>query len=115
MDEGKRLGLILTDSCLLRFKQEIFPYLETYFHPNRVVKIVDELFEKVNSLKVMPSRGALEKSLTWEGREVRFVIYKSGDQFELKIIFFIDQLENKVIVTDFFPTKMNPLKMQSRS
>jgi hypothetical protein len=50
MDEGKRLGLILTDSCLLRFKQEILPYLETYFHPNRVVKIVDELFEKVNSL-----------------------------------------------------------------
>jgi plasmid stabilization system protein ParE len=115
MDEGKRLGLILTDSSLLRFKQEIFPYLETYFHPNRVVKIVDELFEKVNSLIVMPSRGALEKSLTREGREVRFLIYKSGDQFELKIIFFIDQLENKVVVTDFFPTKMNPLKMQSRS
>jgi len=76
---------------------------------------VDELFEKVNSLKVMPYRGTLEKSLTREGEEVRFLIYKSGDQFELKIIFFIDQLENKVIVTDFFPTKMNPLKMQSRT
>lgn len=63
----------------------------------------------------MPYRGTLEKSLTREGEEVRFLIYKSGDQFELKIIFFIDQLENKVIVTDFFPTKMNPLKMQSRS
>jgi hypothetical protein len=35
---------------------------------------VDELFEKVNSLKVMPSRGALEKSLTREGAEVRFLI-----------------------------------------
>lgn len=89
MDEGKRLGISLTDSCLLRFKQEIFPYLETYFHPNRVVKIVDELFEKVNSLMIMPSRGALEKSLTREGAEVRFLIYKSGDQFELKIIFFL--------------------------
>lgn len=76
---------------------------------------MDELFEKVNSLKVMPYRGTLEKSLTREGEEVRFLIYKSGDQFELKIIFFIDQLENKVIVTDFFPTKMNPLKMQSRT
>ena len=32
------------------YKEEILPYLETYFHPNRVVKIVDELFEKVNSL-----------------------------------------------------------------
>ena len=115
MDEGKRLDLILTDSCLLRFKQEILPYLETYFHPNRVVKIVDELFEKVNSLKLMPYRGALEKSLTREGEEVRFLIYKSGDQFELKIIFFIDQLETKVTVIDFFPTKMNPLKMQSRA
>lgn len=115
MDEGKRLGLILTDSCLLRFKQEIFPYLETYFPPNRVVKIVDELFEKVNSLKVMPSRGALEKSLTREGAEVRFLIYKSGDQFELKIIYFIDEIQHIVYVTDFFPTKMNPLKMQSRS
>lgn len=89
MDEGKRLGLTLTDSCLLRFKQEVFPYLETYFHPNRVGKIVDELFEKVNSLKVMPYRGALEKSLTREGEEVRFLIYKSGDQFELKSYFLL--------------------------
>ena len=37
----------------------------------------------------MPYRGALEKSLTREGEEVRFLIYKSVDQFELKIIFFI--------------------------
>ncbi len=63
----------------------------------------------------MPYRGALEKSLTREGEEVRFLIYKSGDQFELKIIFFIDQLETKVTVIAFFPIKMNPLKMQSRS
>ena len=63
----------------------------------------------------MPYRGALEKSLTREGEEVRFLIYKSVDQFELKIIFFIDQLENIVIVIDFFPTKMNPIKMQARS
>jgi hypothetical protein len=57
MDEGKRLDLILTDSSMLRFKQEIFPYLEMHFHQSRVVEIIEELFEKVNSLRIMPSRG----------------------------------------------------------
>ena len=61
MDEGKRLDLILTDSSMLRFKQEIFPYLEMHFHPSRVVEIIEELFEKVNSLRIMPRKLELEQ------------------------------------------------------
>jgi hypothetical protein len=107
MDEGKRLDLILTDSSMLRFKQEIFPYLEMHFHQIRVVEIIEELFEKVNSLRIMPSRGAIDRALVYE---VRFLIFKSGDQFEIKILYLIDQLKTTVSVIDFFPTKMNPLK-----
>ena len=61
----------------------------------------------------MPYRGALEKSLTREGEEVRFLIYKSGDQFELKIIFFIDQLETKVLGEITLVSSVNtPIKVQ---
>lgn len=115
MDEGKRLDLILTDSSMLRFKQEIFPYLERHFHQNRVVEIVEELFEKVNSLRIMPSRGAIDRALVYEGLEVRFLIFKPGDQFEIKILYLIDLLKTTVTVIDFFPTKMNPLKMRFQS
>lgn len=100
---------------MLRFKQEIFPYLERHFPQNRVVEIVEELFEKVNSLRIMPNRGAIDRALVYEGREVRFLIFKPGDQFEIKILYLIDLLKTTVTVIDFFPTKMNPMKMRFQS
>jgi para-aminobenzoate synthetase component 1 len=69
-----------------------------------------EYIEKVNSLRIMPTRGAIDSALVYEGREVRFLIFKSGNQFEIKILYLIDQLKTTVSVIDFFPTKMNPLK-----
>jgi hypothetical protein len=110
MDEGKRLDLILTDSSMLRFKQEIFPYLEMHFHQNRVVEIIEELFEKVNSLRIMPTRGAIDRALVYEGREVRFLIFKSGNQFEIKILYLIDQLKTTGSVIDFFSNKNEPIE-----
>lgn len=112
MAEGERFEIILTRSSLLRLKDDIYPYLEKNFPSHRAVEIVEGIFEKVDSLAFMPFRSSVQLSLEDGEKTARFSLYQTGSQFELKILFFIDELARKVYVTDFFPTRMNPTKMK---
>jgi hypothetical protein len=96
----------------LRYQDEIYPYLNSNFSPRRVFEIDIEIFEKVGSLQYLPQRGSRERTLTDLSQEARFVLYRASDKFELKILFYIDESAQTVYVTDFFPTKMNPVRMK---
>lgn len=113
MFQGERYEIVLTRSSILRFQDEIYPYLNSNFSPRRVFEIDTEIFEKVDSLHHQPHRCSREQMLIDDTKAVRFLLYRASSQFELKIMFFIDEVSNRVFVTDFFPTKMNPAKIRS--
>ncbi|TDQ14601.1 hypothetical protein DFQ04_3189 [Algoriphagus boseongensis] len=113
MAERERFKVILTRSSILRFKDEIFPYLLDNFTAKRVLEIEEELFEKVDSLEFFPYRSTREASLIDDPKEFRFLLYQASQKFELKILFYIDELEKKVYVTDFFHTLKDPSKIKS--
>jgi uncharacterized membrane protein (UPF0127 family) len=43
--------------------------------------------------------------------EFRYILFKETKHFELKIIYFVDENEEVVYITDFFPTKMHPQRI----
>lgn len=63
----------------------------------------------------MPHRGKNEELLRKADREFKFILYKETQHFELKIIYYINDLSETVFVTDIFPTAMDPSKMSARS
>ncbi|SEF70600.1 hypothetical protein SAMN03080598_01077 [Algoriphagus boritolerans DSM 17298 = JCM 18970] len=113
MVEGKRYEIIFTRSAILRYQNEVYPYLNSNFGRNRVFEIDFEIFEKIETLEYQPHRSSREKTFVDDPKEVRFLLYRASRNFELKILFFVDELTKKVTVTDFFPTRMNPTRMKS--
>jgi hypothetical protein len=59
----------------------------------------------------MPSRGSKELYLSDRPKDYRYILHKESRYFLIKIIYFIDELNSTVFVTDFFPTSMNPDKI----
>lgn len=102
----------ITHSAKNRFQQYILPYVYSNFSFDRAGEINDNILEAVLTLNSNPFRGRIEEYLKGLNEEFRFILYKETNQFELKIIYFIDEEQQAVFITDFFPTKMNPDKVQ---
>ena len=113
MAEGKHYEIVITRSAILRYQDEILPYLQTNFSSQRVFEIDCKLIGQVYSLESNPNRGSIEKYLKKDSGVFRYILFRETRLFELKIVFLINDQSNEVIVTDFFPTKMNPNKIKS--
>lgn len=111
MDEEKSYKVVITRVAMLRYQERILPYIFDNFTFNRALEIDKKIIEKASTLKYQPSRGSREKYLSSLKEEFRFILFKENKNFELKVIYFIDQTESTVYLTDFFPTKMHPQKM----
>ncbi len=88
MVEGKRYEIIFTRSAILRYQNEVYPYLNSNFGRNRVFEIDFEIFEKIETLEYQPHRSSREKTFVDDPKEVRFLLYRASRNFELKILFF---------------------------
>lgn len=75
----------------------------------------DEIIELAMSLNINPYRGSLEEDLADFNKEFRSLIYHITKRKTVKIIYFIEESTNKVYVTDFFATMMNPDKKRKRN
>ena len=75
----------------------------------------DEIIELAMSLDINPQRGSLEEDLEGFNKKFRSLIYRVTKRKTVKIIYFIDEPTNKVYVTDFFATLMNPDKKKKRN
>lgn len=63
----------------------------------------------------MPKRGRLEPVLKKYPQQFRFILHKETRNFEIKIIYYVNQSIRKIYVTDFFPVLMYPEKLKKRS
>lgn len=115
MVEKTSYEIIVTKPARDRFQNEILSYISKSFSYPRALEIENNLKKLLLTLQVDPQRGSVEKLIRIRDPIFRFILLKETNFFELKIIYFIEESQNIVRVTDFFPTKMNPLKMQSRS
>ena len=115
MAEKNRYEIIVTKPARDRFQNEILSYISKSFSDRRALEVENNLKKLLLNLQFDPQRGSIEKLIRIRDPIFRFIRHKETKFFEIKIIYFIEESQNRVHVTDFFFTKMNPLKMQSRS
>ncbi|WP_075349205.1 type II toxin-antitoxin system RelE/ParE family toxin [Algoriphagus marinus] len=112
MAEKEVFEVIVTNPAMYRFQDEILGYIEKNFSISRAIEIEAGLLKTVRSISINPFRGTKDSSIKSMDRVYRFILFKETRYFELKILFYIDEQAQKVFVTDFFPTRMNPSNMK---
>lgn len=108
---GRRYKVIITDPAFGRYSSTILPYLKKFFSSERTLEIQKAIELTVKSLQQMPSKGSKEFYLSDRPKGYRYILHKESRYFLIKIIYFIDELNSTVFITDFFPTSMDPKKI----
>lgn len=91
MGKEELYKVVTTRSATLKYQLRVLPYLFENFSFQRATKIEENIIKTIATLSSKPSRGRLETLLTSFGEEFRFILYKETRNFELKIIYFIDE------------------------
>ena len=73
-----------------------------------------EILDLAISLSDFPNRGRKEDELEYLGKEHQFLVYSLTNRKTVKIIYFVEESANKIYVTDFFATEMNPSKIKRK-
>jgi hypothetical protein len=110
MAEKNHYEIIVTKPARDRFQNEILSYISKNFSNRRALEVEENIKKLLLTLQIDPQRGSVEKLIRIRAQIFRFILHKETKFFEIKIIYFIEESEHKVRVTDFFSTKMNPLK-----
>jgi len=70
-------------------------------------KLVGGIYNETIKLKKHPKIGKVEKLLKNRKEEFRYLVFKS-----YKIIYWINDKENRIEINDVFDTRQNPLKIE---
>ena len=111
MDRGAPYKVIVSPSADLRYVNSILPYLDRNFSFDRLIEIDEAIGLAVSSLSHHPKRGSKELSLEQDSREYRYILFRETHHFELKILYYVDDISCTVFVVDYFPTLMHPKRM----
>ncbi|MDT8410901.1 MAG: hypothetical protein RQ875_00440 [Vicingaceae bacterium] len=115
MAEQQIFEIEITYPAEKRYQEEILAYLVKNFSLERALEINDNIIASVASISTMPKRGRLEPVLKKYPQQFRFILHKETRNFEIKIIYYINQSVRKIYVTDFFPVLMYPEKLKKRN
>lgn len=113
MAESKTYRVEVTKGARDRFQRTILPYLFRNFSESRVFEIDRSLEKATDSLSSIPFRGSIEHQLGGQTLQYRFILFRETRYFELKILYFVDEINATVFVVDYFPTAMHPKRMTS--
>ncbi len=94
---------------------EVLDYFYDHYPPERAEQLADQLEMMAQSLSRHPHRRAKERWLSGLKHEYRFLLFDRTNRAEIKIIYYIQESESKVYVTDFFPTEKDTNTMAERS
>lgn len=103
--------VVIASPAKNRYHQHVLPYLFDNFSVERALEIDEKIIATASTLDRNPLRGRKEDHLRSLKEEFRFILHKETKHFEVKIIYYIDEPQSVVYVTDFFPTKMNPRRI----
>ena len=111
MGREKVYKVVTTQPAKNRYQETVLPYIFENFSFERAIEIDDNILIFAETLEKKPNRGTVEKYLIEAKEEFKFILYKETKYFEIKIIYFIKEDEGTIYITDFFPTRMNPLRI----
>lgn len=115
MGEEKVYKIDIAKPAKNRYQQRILPYIYDNFSFERAEEIDESILKTVGTLSKKPGRGSKEKYLIEFREDFKFILHKETKHFEIKIIYFVDEENGIVNVTDFFPTKMSPQRISENS
>ncbi|MBI0401142.1 type II toxin-antitoxin system RelE/ParE family toxin [Cyclobacterium marinum] len=100
------LNLFWTD-----FSQKKLEKIYEYYREKAGVRVaknlVNGIFNEVLKLKIQPKIGQEEEFLKNRKQEFRYLVYKN-----YKVIYWINEEENRIEINDVFDTRQNPIKIK---
>lgn len=112
--EGKTSYLVEITPEAELYYFDLLEYLYKTHTPESASNKADEILGMAMSLDQNPKRGSDERRLAFLDKGHRFLLYKITSRKQVKIIYFVDELNKTVYVTDFFPTKMDDKRISKR-
>ena len=97
------------------FFYEVVEYIYQHHTADRAEEIARELKQTAKSLNHNPNRGTAEKRLKSRPQNYQFILYQRTKRADIKIIYYVDETNKMVYVTDFFPTEKDDSLISRRS
>jgi hypothetical protein len=113
MDRAQGYQIIIT-AFAERAYFEVLNYVFDYHSFEKANKITLELLEYPQALKDFPLLGKIEPNLIGASKEYRFLLFERTKKTTVKIIYFVDDVDKKIYLTDFFPCEMSDKKIKKR-
>ncbi len=113
-EEAGRYKVVITSAAEVHF-YELVEYLYEYMSLERAEEVARGLNEMVLSLVRLYHRGSVEEKLARRKKSYRYILYKRTSRANVKIIYFVDEKNKTVYITDFFPTEKDTKKIASRN
>jgi hypothetical protein len=113
-EETGKYEVVITASAEVHF-YELAEYLYEHLSIERAEEISGELMQMALSLDCLYHRGSKEEKLARRKKSYRYILYKRTSRTTVKIIYYVDESDKIVYVTDFFPTEKNPKKISIRN
>ena len=82
---------------------------------SRAEKVAKELSEMALRLDHLYNRGAREEKLRRRKKAYRYLLFKRTTKATVKIIYYVDEKDRVIYVTDFFPTEKDPRNIAQRN
>ena len=93
------------------FSQKELEKIYEYYREKAGVRVaknlVNGIYNEVLKLKIQPRIGQEEEFLKNRKQEFRYLVYKN-----YKVIYWINEEENRIEINDVFDTRQNPLKIK---
>ncbi|WP_158838067.1 type II toxin-antitoxin system RelE/ParE family toxin [Polaribacter sp. L3A8] len=87
--------------------ESIFKYYKEKANVTVAKEIIYGIYEETLKLKQQPRIGQVEEFLKQRKQEFRYLVYKN-----YKIIYWINNSENRIEINDVFDTRQNPPKLK---
>jgi plasmid stabilization system protein ParE len=114
MAKEKIYEIVIAQPAKNRYHEDVLPYIYENFSFERAIEVDENILRAAGTLNKKPGRGRKEKYLEEAKEEFKFILHKETKHLEIKIIYYINEVEGIVYITDFFPTKMNPQRISKR-
>lgn len=114
MEEGAVYTVKITPEAEFYYL-EILKYFYKYHSELRADRKSAELLDLAISLEIDPQRGTVEVKLKRLRKNHRFILYYYTSRKAIKILYYIDESNKIVYVTDFFPCQIDDKKVSKRT
>jgi plasmid stabilization system protein ParE len=87
--------------------EKIYEYYSEIADVRIAKKLVSGIYDEALKLKTQPRIGQREELLKDRKQEFRYLVYKN-----YKVIYWINEKENRIEINDVFDTRQNPIKIE---